>query len=179
LHAPFEYTRSAIQLPNARLTAEERTEWIAEYNSNGGASAFELEMVAQINAIREYHGLNPLIINTSLMQAARFYTQTMANLNLDLGSSVGPYGGSRATAEAFGVRIGFTGESGNRYGWSGGSGFWGGWTYASIVTGWMNAGPPYYRHRAFILSPHHRYIGFGSHLGGRRGVFHYLLLSGE
>jgi len=120
-------------------------------------------MVNLINQEREERGLNALAIDESLMQAARFYSQTLANLDLTLSSTVGPYGGSRATAEAFGARLR----------WSGGSGNWGGWSYTAILARWLDSAG----HRNFILSPNHNYIGFGSHLGGRHGVFHYLLLS--
>lgn len=160
---PFEYTRSAIQLPNRRLTAAERAAWIEEYNNNGGASAFELALIAAINHERVSHGLNEVQIDESLMLAARFYAQTIANHNFALSNSVGPYGGSLGTAESFGAVMSFNGGGGNM----------GGWSYTAIVTLWMNS----VNNRAFILSPSHRYIGFGSHLGGRNGVVHHLYLS--
>ena len=161
--AQFEYTQSAIQLPNARQTAEERATWIEEYRANGGPSAFELNMVNLVNQARAHYGLSVLQMDESMMMAARFYSQTMANLNLNLSSSVGPYGGSRGTLASFGVSTR----------WSGGSGNGGGWSYTAIFNNWMRSPG----HRAFILAPTHNYIGFGSHLGGRHGVFHYLLLN--
>ena len=161
--AQFEYTQSAIQLPNARQTPEQRAEWIAEYRENGGPSAFELNMVYLVNLARAHYGLSILQMDESMMMAARFYSQTMANLNLNLSSRVGPYGGSRETLQSFGVSTR----------WSGGSGNGGGWSYTAIFNNWMrNPG-----HRAFILAPSHNYIGFGSHLGGMHDVFHYLLLN--
>jgi len=156
-------TRSSIQLPDARLTNYERAAWLAEYYYNGGASAFELNMIALINSVREGYGLNPLTIDPTLMHSARFYSQTMANLNLELRNNVGPYGGARPTAEAFGAYLS----------WTGGGGNWGGWSYQAVFNLWMSS----QEHRNFILSPTNNYIGFGSHLGGRRGVFHYLFLS--
>ena len=162
--AQFEYTQSAIQLPQARQTPYQRQAWIDEYNQNGGPSAFELNMVNLVNQARAHYGLNTLQISDSLMMAARFYTQTLANHDLVLSSSVGPYGGSRGTLESFGARTN----------WSGGSGNGGGWSYTAIFNNWMRSPG----HRSFILAPSHNYIGFGSHLGGRHGVFHYLLLSG-
>jgi len=164
LHEPFLYTTSQIQLPDRQLTQEERDAWIYEYNSNGGPSAFELEVINLINNIREDHGLNRLQIDTTLMQVTRFYSQTLANLNLPLGGTQGPYGGSIATARSFGVTI-------DR--WNGGNGNGGGWNAAAIVNRWMSSEG----HRRYILYPQHNYIGFGSHLGGRFGVFHYLLLN--
>jgi len=173
-HTQFIYTRSSIQLPNERLSSDSRAAWIAEYYYNGGASAFELQMIYLINQTREYYGLHPLAISAPMMHAARFYTQTLANLDLDLGSNFGPYGGSRATATAFGARLRVRqNDAGNWLLWSGGSGNWGGWSYTAILTTWLN-NP---NHRHFILSPDNNYIGFGSHLGGVHGVFHYLLLS--
>ena len=162
--AQFEYTRSAIQLPDRRQTSYERQAWIYEYNQNGGPSAFELNMINLVNQARAHYGLSILQIDDSLMMAARFYTQTLANHDLVLSSRVGPYGGSRNTLESFGARTN----------WSGGSGNGGGWSYTAIFNNWMRSPG----HRTFILAPSHNYIGFGSHLGGRHGVFHYLLLSG-
>jgi len=162
-YIPFEYTRSDIQLPNAMLTEDERAAWIEEYYRNGGASAFELQMIYHVNLVRETYGLSPLTIDPTLMHAARFYAQTLGNHDLVLSSTVGPYGGSRQTATAFGARLV----------WSGGSSNWGGWSYTAVLARWMSAAG----HRNFILSPNHIYIGFGSHLGGRHGVFHYLFLN--
>ena len=174
-YIPFEYTRSEIRLPYARLTEDERTAWIEEYYRNGGASAFELQMVMHVNLARESYGLHPLTIAPQLMYAARFYTQTLANHNLELGSRVGPYEGSRATAAAFGaqLRVRLNDLGTNWLVWTGGSANWGGWSYTAILNAWLRDN----NHRNFILSPHNYYIGFGSHLGGRHGVFHYLLLS--
>jgi len=44
-----------------------------------------------------------------------------------------------------------------------------------LVEMWMNA----QEHRAYILSPEHLFIGPGTHLGGRFGVFHHLFLSNQ
>jgi len=170
-HVHFIYTRSSIQLPNEPLPSQARAAWIQEYYYNGGASAFELRMINQINIVREGYGLHPLAIAPSLMHAARFHTQIMANLDLELGSNVGPYGGSRQTAHAFGVSLFASPTTSGQ--WSGGSGNWGGWSYTAILALWLENSS----HRNFILSPNNNYIGFGSHLGGRHGVFHYLLLS--
>ena len=163
LHLPFASTRSAFRIPDAQLAEGERERWIREYYDNGGASNFELQMIRLVNEAREHYGLHPVQIDASLVHAARFYAQTLANLNLPLSSSVGPYGGSRATAVAFGARTR----------WSGGSGNGGGWSYQAIFNRWMTSTG----HRNFLLSESNRYIGFGSHLGGSHGVFHYLIMS--
>ena len=124
----------------------------------GGASAFELEVVRIVNEIRADHGLNQLVIDQTLMMAARFYAQTMANLDLPLGHREGPYGGSRETLQAFG----FTGAAAM-------NGSAGRWTAQGLVDGWMNSPG----HRDNILSPRAVSIGVGSQLGGRWGIFHY------
>jgi len=159
---PFVYTESAITLPNRRLTDTERQNWIAEYMENGGASAFELEVIRLTNLERAEYGLSPLAICHTLMLAARFYAQTMANLNTGLGHRYGPYGGSFGTADAFGDRV--TGvRAANGHG--------GTWTPEATVAGWMNSSG----HRANILNPNLTRMGTGSHLGGGRGVYHYQL----
>ena len=167
---PFSYTQSSITLPNRRLTDAERQEWIDEYFSMGGPSAFELEIVRLTNEIRAAYGLGPLVLHDTLMKVARFYTQTMANLNTTLGHSEGPYDGPHnrqrlgggnwggGALEAFG----FTGSTG-------GNGMAGHWTPQAAVDGWMNSPG----HRDNILNPSYTHIGVGSHLGGQWGVFHY------
>ena len=137
----------------------------------GGAFHFELEVVRLVNEIRVEHGLSRVEIDDSLMMAARFYTQIMANLNTNLGHNEGPYrvpgathGASRNVAEAFGGQLR----------WNGGNASAGRRTPEDLVlNGWMNSPG----HRNFILSPEHRFIGAGTHAGGRWGVFHYLFLS--
>ena len=129
----------------------------------GGPNAFELEMLAAINNVRAERGLVPVQMDMPLMMAARFYSQTLSNLGFNLAHNVGPYGGSRPTAESFGARMT----------WTGGNGHSGGWAVQTILNRWMNSPG----HRDFILAPAHRYIGFGSQLGGPHGVFHYLFLS--
>jgi len=165
---PFIDTTSSIQIPNRRLEIDERTQWVREYIYMGGASAFEQEVIYLVNQRRADHGLEPFEVDETLMHAARFYSQTMANLNLSLGQNVGPYvyGNMVAaynSATAFGARLRFNGGIGNM----------GGWTAQGIVTAWMNSTT----HRNFILHPTHNYVGFGSHLGGPRGVFHFMYIS--
>jgi len=161
-YAPFLYTTSAITLPNRQLTDSEMTAWVAEYWEMGGASAFELEVVRLVNEERSTRGLSVLEIDYMFMMPARFYAQTLANLNLPLGHHEGPYGGSGNTVTAFGA---------NRQGHRNGSA--GNWTPQNLVDGWM-ASPG---HRSNILVSGHTRVGIGSQLGGQWGVFHYMVLS--
>ena len=156
---PFAYTTSSIRLPNRQLTAEERENWIAEYNRMGGASAFEREVIRLINNERRSRGLNTLSIDTRLMHASRFYAQTLVNLNLPLGHHYGPYGGSFGTASAFGVfAAAANGAASQR-------------TPQALVNDWMNSPG----HRANILRANLTHVGTGSQRGGQWGVFHYSL----
>ena len=166
---PAGLPQSAIDLPNRRLQAPERNNWIAEYGTMGGAFAMEREVIARVNAIREAEGLTPLEQHNTLMLAARFYAQTMARFNTALSHSVGPYGGSRQTADAFRVHLECTVRA-IRFNASAGIG-----TYAtpeSIVNRWMESPG----HRDNILATDVTHIGFGSHLGGEWGAFHYMML---
>ena len=163
--APFAYTRSAITIPNRRLTAAERQEWIDEYNANGGASAFELEIVRLVNVERASRGLSPLAICHTLMLTARFYAQTMADLDTGLGHRYGPYGGSFETADAFGDRmVGVRAANGTA----------GSWTPEAAITIWMNSP----EHRANILDPDTTRMGTGFALGGEWGVYGYQIFGG-
>ena len=160
--APIGLPQSEITLPDRRLTDAERATWIAEYEAMGGAYAREFEVVRIINAIRAEHGLNQLQICNIYMMAARFYTQTMANLNTNLGHGEGPYGGSFNTLAAFG---GLTTGAGGMNGAAGAV------PPQMIVDMWMNSPG----HRENVLSPHATHIGVGSHAGGRYGAFHYAM----
>jgi len=162
---PFAYTESNITIPNRRLTAAERQAWIDEYFEMGGPSAFELEVIRLTNVERARYGLGPLEICRTLMLASRFYAQTMANLNTNLGHREGPYGGSAATADAFGdhlVRIRAQNGTAGR------------WTPEAAVQAWMDSEG----HRRNILNPDVTRIGTGFHLGGRWGVFGYQIFGG-
>ena len=169
-YEPFAYTRSNIVLPDRRLTNSERNEWILEYFDMGGPSAFETEVIRLINLVRAEHGRSPVQMDYRLMMAARFYTQQKANLDVEIGSNRGPYsversnhGASYNIVRAFGGRLRTTsGSPGVGY-----------WEPEAFVTHLMSLAP----HRNFVLNPEHRFIGVGSHLGGRFGVFQYLHLS--
>jgi len=156
---------SSIILPDRRLTDEERQTWIAEYNELGGASAFELEAVRLVNEIRIENNLSTVEMNVTLMMSARFYTQTMANLRTGLGHNMGPYGVEGAS---HGASANVAAAFGGRLGWNGGNGAAGHGTPQALVSGWMNSPG----HRAYMLSPEHRFIGIG-----RFGGFSYLFLS--
>jgi len=171
------FRHSSITLPNRRLTASERTDWIAEYNQLGGASAFELEIVRLINEIRSEHRLSNLQIDDTLMMAGRFYAQTMATFAVsdNWSHNVGPYavrgerhGASANVVRAFGGQLRWNGGNASR-----GSGLR---SAESVVEGWMNSDG----HRRYILSPEHRFIGVGSslnHSSELGGHFIYLFLS--
>ena len=166
------FPQSGLTLPDRRATDAERAEWIAEYWAMGGPFEFEREVVRLINEVRIEHGLAYLQMDYGLMMAARYYTQLQANLNTDSGHNQGPYrvenaahGASANVALAFGNRLGR---------WNGGNSAAGGSALAQdLVNRWMNSPG----HRNYILSPEHRFIGAGSHIGGRWGVFHYLFMS--
>ena len=74
------YTRSRITLPNRSLTEIELATWIDEYNEMGGASAFELAVVREVNRVRAEYGLHPLALSPTLMMSARLKTQEFGDL---------------------------------------------------------------------------------------------------
>jgi uncharacterized protein YkwD len=71
---------SGITLPNRRLTESELAAWVDEYNKMGGATAFELAVIVEINRIRVQYGLRPLALSPALMMSARMKTQEFADL---------------------------------------------------------------------------------------------------
>ncbi|MCL2575556.1 MAG: CAP domain-containing protein [Defluviitaleaceae bacterium] len=162
---------SQIILPNRRATDNEREAWIAEYRAMGGASAFEMEVIRLINIERVALGLAYLQVDDTLMMSGRYYTQIQSNLDTMNGHNQGPYaddptaghGASFNVATAFGANML----------WEGGNAFAGPQTPEDVVRGWMDSPG----HRAYITSPEHRFIGFGTTLGGRWGVFHYMFAS--
>jgi len=162
------FPQSEITLPNRRLTDAERNDWIAEYRAMG-PFLFEQEVIRLTNVERARYGLAPVQAQETLMMAARFYAQTMVNLNADLAHNVGPYGGSFGTATAFRNALNCP-VFASRANGAGGSR-----TPEGLVNGWMNSP----LHRDNILAPNARYIGVGAHAGGRWGVYHYMLLGGE
>jgi len=156
--------RSSIALQNRRQSTPERQEWTNEYLTMGGASDFELEVIRLVNEERANYGLRALTICHTLMLASRFYAQTMANLNTNLGHREGPYGGSFGTADSFGDRV---------VGTRAANGISGRWTPEGAVYGWMNSPG----HRANILNRNITRMGTGFHLS-ESGVFGYQLFGG-
>ena len=156
---PPTIARSSITLPNRRLTDEERNEWIADYWSFGGPTTVELEVIRLINIERANRGLSQVTRDNALMMAARFYAQQardLRGLGYTGGHNFGPYatnpsathGASANVAAAFGGRLR----------WNGGNWYSSGSLSAStLVNGWMNSDG----HRAYIISPEHRFIGVG------------------
>jgi len=76
---PME-VRSAITLPNRRLTESELVAWIDEYNEMGGATAFELAVIQEVNRARARYGLHPLTLDPALMLSARLKAQEFGDL---------------------------------------------------------------------------------------------------
>ena len=164
---PFQYTTSNFRLTDRELNASERAAWVDEYNNNGGASAFENAIINMVNDVRANYGLNRLYIDNRLMHTTRFYVQNRANLEHTPGPNPPPpppFRNSIELAQTFGITI---------VGQDGGLTRRGGWYTEVVFNQWMNTPEG----RNYILYPGHRYIGFGSHLGGRSGVIHYLLMS--
>ncbi|MCL2386565.1 MAG: hypothetical protein FWC89_03340 [Defluviitaleaceae bacterium] len=165
---------TSITLPNRRLTDEERQEWIADYWVHGGPTPNELEAVRLVNIERANHNLVEVEICDILMMSARFFTQQGSRLGRTIGSvntggaghNFGPYatdldashGASRKVVRAFGGELR----------WNGGNLAGGGHLSAeSTVNAWMNSPG----HRAYILSPEHRFIGFGQFPQGGNYLF--------
>ena len=165
---------SNITIPTDRLpTAAERQAWIDEYNAMGGANAFELEIVRLVNELRASRGLNLLEFDETAAMAARYYTQIVIHTGYTTPPSgitdprnnahnQGPYGGSRATALAFGFN-----RTGNAAFTPGPA------TPRGVVDGWYNSGG----HRGAMMNPSLRYIGIGMSVDDSGRPFYYLLTS--
>ena len=54
--------------------------WITHYHTQGGPNAFEMEVIRLVNDIRYEAGIHPLNISPTLMMAARFRAQGMADM---------------------------------------------------------------------------------------------------
>ncbi|MCL2445725.1 MAG: CAP domain-containing protein [Oscillospiraceae bacterium] len=160
-----QVNEGASMLPNRRLTASQRRAWINEYRTLGGPTEFELEVVRLVNEQRRSRRLRELQINDVLMMSGRFYAQQMSQLNLGMGHNVGPY---RVVGARHGASYNVVRAFGGRLSWNGGNAIVGPGTPERLVTVWMNSSG----HRAYILSPEHRYIGVG-----RFGLYGYLFMS--
>ena len=151
-----------LQLPNRRLTEEEREAWIDHYWYHGGPTEYEKEVVRLINEIRREHRLQPVVWCNNLGMAARFYTQQQTQLgpireDRAFGHNFGPYatnpnathGASREVTLAFG---------GNPGRINGGNGGIRRESAQAKVDSWMRSAG----HRRFILATNVRYVGVGS-----------------
>jgi len=151
----FTETRSAATLADRRITEAELTAWIAEYWELG-INAFELEVVRLINIERENHRLHPLSINPTLMMAARFHSQQMADLQFFSHRST-HHGRGTYRAEMFGhenIQDHFFGVHENIAGTTR--------SPERVVQLWMNSPG----HRAAILQAEFLTIGIGVVQGG-------------
>jgi len=157
---------SSIVLPNSRLTYVEREEWVADFLRHGGPTDNELAALRYVNIERANHNLRPVEIDDTLMMAARFYAQQLRDLGGSLGHNFGPYatdpsarhGASANVAAAFGANLRWNGGNGHSSGTS---------SAESVVRAWMNSDG----HRRYILSPEHRFMGFGQYPGGISYMF--------
>jgi len=155
---PFQnpmYTRSSITLPNRRLTESELEAWITEYNEMGGATAFELGVIREINRVREQYGLHPLALNPSLMMSARLKTQEFGDLQYY--SHYSPVHGTVSSASRMFGFEGFAAETIARSGSNGVPVF--NSTPERIVGGMLASSG---RHRDILLNPIAYSVGFGS-----------------
>ncbi|MCL2188679.1 MAG: CAP domain-containing protein [Defluviitaleaceae bacterium] len=149
-------TISAITLPNRRLTAGELDAWIYEYHAMGGASAFELAVVEEINRVRALYGLRNLTLDPTLMMSARMKTHEFADLQYFAHTS--PIHGSvTEAARMFGFDGWFVSESITRTGSSSAPTFTA--TPEGIVQGMLESTRG---HRELLLNPDISTVGFGA-----------------
>ena len=151
---PLE-TRSTINLPNRRLTETELKAWIADYNDVGGASAFEIGVVREINRVRVRYGLHPLALCPALMMSARFKVQEFGDLQY-FGHISPVYGSPALSSQMFGV-TGFANETLTQSGSNGAPALLS--TPESIVNGMLASTRG---HREILLNPRLSSVGFGA-----------------
>ena len=147
--------RSAIILPDRRLTDSEMAAWQEEYAELGGVNEFELEVVRLVNIERAEHGVSPLTIDPKLMMAARFKAQSMADQ--DYMSHTGVYGAPWELMRVFGVKPRSAAENVAR----------GQSTPEAVVRAWMNSDG----HRRNILSERYHVIGVGAYANENGRLF--------
>jgi uncharacterized protein YkwD len=148
---------SAIRLPNRRLTRTELAAWIYEYNEMGGATAFELGVVREVNRVRASYGLRPLALDPALMMSARLKTQEFGDLQYFAHNSP-VHGSISEAARMFGFEGRWASEAITRAGNSSNA-----HTHHSTpecVVGGMLASTR--GHREILLNPNARTVGFGS-----------------
>lgn len=148
--------RSAITLPNRRLTEAERDAWIDEYNEMGGVTAFELAVVREINRVRGQHGLRPLALDPVLMLSARLKTQEFGDLQYQAHISPG-HGRPAEAVRMFGFEGSGVSETFTQSGSSGTVTFRA--TPEGIVRGMLASTRG---HREILLNPNLYSVGFGA-----------------
>ena len=147
---------SNITLPNRRLTETELAAWIEEYNTMGGATAFELGVIREVNRVRVSYGLHPVALNPALMMSARLKTQEFGDLQyFDHYSPV--HGTVTDAARMFGFEGSAAGEAIARSGSNGAHVLR---TNPERVVGGMLASTR--GHRELLLNPNLYSVGFGS-----------------
>jgi len=156
---PLEWSmdiRSSITLPNRSLTESELEAWINEYNEMGGATAFELGVIREVNRVRERYGLHPLALSPALMMSSRLKAQEFADLQYYNHNS--PVHGMpwQAATRLFGVE-GFVGENMAKSGNSGVPRFVS--TPERVVGGMLASDRG---HRELLLHPNLYSVGFGT-----------------
>ena len=165
--------QSSITLPNRRLSDAERNAWIADYKSFGGPTITELEVIRLINIERANRSLSQVTRDDALMMAARFYAQQardLRGLGYTGGHNFGPYADDQSATHGASANV--AAAFGGRLRWNGGNWFSSGSLSASaLVNGWMHSDG----HRAYIVSPEHRFIGVGHFPGG----ISYMYLSNQ
>jgi len=149
-------TQSAITLPNRQLTETELASWITEYAEMGGATAFELAVVREINQVRVEYGLRPLVLDPALMMSARLKTQEFGDLQYFAHTSP-VYGTPRAMAQVFGFEGSSVSETITQTGSSGLPELR--TTPERIVEGMLASTRG---HREILLNPNAYSVGFGS-----------------
>jgi len=159
--------RSAITLPNRRLTESELELWISEYRDLGSATAFELAVVQEVNRVRVQYGLYPLALDPSLMMSARLKTQEFADLQY-FGHYSPIHGSPTEAARMFGFEGSHVAEAITQSGSSGAAVFR---TTPERIVGGVLASTR--GHREILLNPNARSIGFGAYFSpystGRNG----------
>ena len=152
---------SQIRFPNRQLTSQERQNWLDEYVATGGPTQFERDIVQEVNRLRRQNGIPQLTIDEHLSAAARFYAQTMANLQTRLGHSEGPDGGSFWVADRLGVPSS-QGRSNASFGNS----------VRQIIDGWLRS--PGHEANMFAELVYH--IGVGTYIADNGSQYTYLII---
>jgi uncharacterized protein YkwD len=149
-------TRRNMTLSRKRLTETELAAWINDYKEMGGATAFELSVVLEINRVREQHGLSLLALDPVLMMSARLKTHEFADLQYF--NHISPIHGTPTAAARM---LGFEGRSvSETIAQSGSNGTPVFRTTAERIVGGMLASTS--GHKEILLNPHTASVGFGA-----------------